>query len=66
MFAAVACGIANNRQRPGSRNIKIVSCQSNQKCETYLHLKEEDVKELTLRLWSRPWSKTKVLDQRLI
>jgi len=58
MFAAVACGIANNRQRPRSRNIKRVSCQSNEKCETYLHLKEEDVKELTLRL--------RVLDQSLI
>jgi len=53
MFAALACGIANNRQRPRSRNIKRVSCQSNEKCETYLRLKEEDVKELTLRLRSK-------------
>ena len=56
MFAAVACGIANNRQRPRSRNIKRVSCQSNEKCETYLHLKEEDVKELTLEYMG--WSNT--------
>jgi len=49
MFATVACGIANNRQRPRSGNIKRVSCQSNEKCETYLRLKEEDVKELTLQ-----------------
>jgi len=27
MFAAVACGIANNWQRPRSCNIKRVSCQ---------------------------------------
>ena len=47
MFADVACGIANNLQRPKSRNIKRASCQSNEKCETYLRLKEEDVKELT-------------------
>jgi len=53
MFAAVTCGIANNRQRPRSRNVRRVSCQSNEKCETYLHLKEEDVKELTLRLRSK-------------
>jgi len=53
MFPAAACGIANNRQHPRSRNIKRVSYQSNEKCETYLHLKEEDVKELTLRLWSK-------------
>jgi len=39
MFAAVAGRTANRRQRP---------CQSNEKCETYLRLKEEDVKELTL------------------
>jgi len=26
MFVAVACGIANNRQRPRSHNIKTVSC----------------------------------------
>jgi len=48
MFLAVAGGIGNNRQQPGSRNIKRVSCQSNEKCETYLYLKEEDVKELML------------------
>ena len=44
-------------------HIKRVSCQSrpNEKCETYMRLKEEDVKELTLRLRS----KTKVLDQSL-
>jgi len=48
MFAAIACGIANNRQCPRSHNIKRVFCQSNEKCETYLRLKEEDVKELTL------------------
>jgi len=53
MFAAVACGIANNRQNPRSPNIKRVSCQSNEKCETYLRLKEEDVKELTRRLRSK-------------
>ena len=34
-------------------HIKRVSCRSNEKCEIYLHLKEEDVKELTLRLWSK-------------
>jgi len=48
MFAAVASGTVNNRQHPRSRNIKRVSCQSNEKCETCLHLKEEDVKELRL------------------
>jgi len=48
MFSAVAGGIANNQQHPRSRNIKRVSCQSNEKCETYLCLNEEDVKELTL------------------
>jgi len=48
MFVAVVCGIANNRQHPRSCNIKSVSCQSNEKCETYLRLKEEDVKELML------------------
>jgi len=44
MFVAVACGIANNRQHPQSRNIKRVSFQSHEKCETYLHFKEEDAK----------------------
>jgi len=61
MFAAVACGIANNRQHPRSRNMKRLPCESNQKCETYLRLKEEDVKELTLEYmgWSNtPQSKT--------
>jgi len=53
IFAAVACGIANNRQHPRSHIIKRVSCQSNEKCETYLRLKEEDVKALTLRLRSK-------------
>jgi len=53
MFAAVACGTANNRHRPRSRNIKRVVCQRNEKCKTYLRLKEEDVKELTLRLRSK-------------
>jgi len=53
MFAAVACGTANNRHRPRSSNIKRVVCQRNEKCETYLRLKEEDVEELTLRLRSK-------------
>jgi len=56
MFAAVARGIADNRQRPRSRNIKRVACQSNEKCEIYLRLKEEDVKELTLEYMG--WSNT--------
>jgi len=46
MFGAVALGLAN-RRRARSRNVKRVACSSDEKCETYLRLQEEDVNTVT-------------------